>query len=369
MSDIKISAIIPIYNAEKYLVQCIDSAVNQTLSDIEIILVNDASTDGSLEICRRYEASDKRVKLINKKENAGLAAARNSGLNVARGEYIAFIDSDDWLELDAYEKMYAAAKMNDSDIVFCNCKENENDYCFPKYIRCGAYDREQIKSEILTRTLSGLNAKGGKSTIRWSNCLRIYKHKTLTEHGICFDDRFRRCQDLPFTYEATLAAQNYYYLGDDYLYHNRTVKTSLSRGYTKNMWTLLRPLIERLYEDTRNFKELDLTDSMHLCTFFFVIDTIANEIVDFAPGDKKDKISMVSEIINDPICVNCLEHIPTDKLNEYLKNQHKNIFDRNAEKVYDYYFKYQKKSKSRQKKRKLTAKISEIGIVKKLREK
>lgn len=367
MSDIKVSVIIPIYNAEEYLVQCIDSAVNQTLRDIEIILVNDASTDGSLEICRKYEASDERVKLVDKKENAGLAAARNSGMDVACGEYIAFIDSDDWLELDAYEKMYAAAKTNDSDIVFCNCVENENDHKFSKFIRCGTYDREQIKAEILPRTLSGLNEKGNKNVIRWSNCLRIFKRETLKKNGIRFDDRFRRCQDLQLTYEATLAAQNYYYLGDDYLYHNRTVKTSLSRGYTKNMWKLVRPLIERLYEDTRNFKELDLMDSMHLCTFFFVNDVITQEIVDFAPGEKDDKVARVNEVINDPVCINCLEHIPTDKLNEYLKNQHRNISDRNAEKIYDYYFKYQKKLKSIQKKRNLTAKISEIGIVKKLR--
>lgn len=344
MSDIKVSVIIPVYNAEEYLRQCIDSVVSQTLKEIEIILVNDASTDGSLAICREYEAADERVGVIDKNTNAGLAAARNSGMDHCRGEYIAFVDSDDWLEFDAYEKMYAAAKTNDSDIVFCNCYENESGM-FSKSMPCGAYDRDGIKSVILPRTLPGLNKRGERNVIRWSNCLRMFKRKTLIDNAIRFDDRFRRCQDLQLTYEATLVAQNYYYLGDDYLYHNRVVKTSLSRGYTKNMWSLLVPLIERLYEDTRKFKELDLMDNMHLCTYFFVMDVIENEIKASAPGNKKDKIEKLRQMITHPLCVGCLDHIPTERLGEYLRTQYKNIKKQNANAVYSYYFRYRKKNK------------------------
>ena len=272
---IKVSVIVPIYNAEKYLKQCLDSVVNQTLKDIEIILIDDGSVDGSADICKSY-LSDPRVSYYHK-ENEGLAAARDDGMMRATGEYIGFVDSDDWLELNTYEKMYAAAKTNDSDIVFCNCVQNENDYYFKPEFTPGDYDRNGIIETILSKTLAYVGSNGEKRAIRWSNCLRIYKLSALKSAGISFGRGFRRSQDLQLTYEATLVAQNYYYLGDDYLYHNRVVGDSLSRGYTKNMWNLYVPLIERLYKDTEEFTELDLMNQMHLSAFFFVTDCIENE--------------------------------------------------------------------------------------------
>lgn len=96
----KISIIVPIYNCEKYLEQCIGSLVKQTYSDIEIILVNDGSTDSSLSICKKYSETDDRIQVINKK-NGGVSSARNVGIKVSTGEYVIFVDADDWLSLDA----------------------------------------------------------------------------------------------------------------------------------------------------------------------------------------------------------------------------------------------------------------------------
>ena len=121
---VKVSVIVPIYNAERYLKQCLDSIKDQTLTDIEVIMIDDGSTDRSAEISNQY-LTDSRFSYYFK-ENEGLAAARADGIERANGEYIGFIDSDDWIEPDMYEKMYTAAKSNDSDIVFCNCIQNEN---------------------------------------------------------------------------------------------------------------------------------------------------------------------------------------------------------------------------------------------------
>lgn len=98
-----LSVIIPVYNVEPYLEQCLDSVVNQTYKNLEIICINDGSTDNSLKILEKYQKKDSRIKLINQK-NKGLSEARNAGLDVAKGEYIAFVDSDDYLELNAYEE-------------------------------------------------------------------------------------------------------------------------------------------------------------------------------------------------------------------------------------------------------------------------
>lgn len=102
----KVSVIIPVYNTEKFLRKCLDSVCNQTLQDIEIICINDCSTDGSSEILREYAGKDNRIKLIELFENGGAAKARNIGIDIAHGEYIGFVDSDDFVDLDFYEKLY-----------------------------------------------------------------------------------------------------------------------------------------------------------------------------------------------------------------------------------------------------------------------
>ena len=116
----KVSVIVPVYNVEKYIEKCANSLINQTLSDIEIIFVNDGSTDGSIQIIEQYENNFKeKVKCVSK-DNGGLSSARNYGIPYATGEYIAFLDSDDYVELDMYETMYNKAKEDDFDMVECD---------------------------------------------------------------------------------------------------------------------------------------------------------------------------------------------------------------------------------------------------------
>lgn len=114
----KVSVIVPIYNVEKYLRRCLDSLVNQTLTDIEIILVDDESPDNSNEIYKEYLAKDNRIKLVQKK-NGGLGFARNSGLEIATGEFIAYIDSDDYVDVNMFKKLYDTSKNNNLDTVYC----------------------------------------------------------------------------------------------------------------------------------------------------------------------------------------------------------------------------------------------------------
>ena len=113
----KVSVIIPVFNTERFLEKCLESVVNQTLYDIEIICINDCSKDNSLKVLRNYSLKDKRIKVINFTQNQGAAAARNIGIQEAEGEYLGFIDSDDYIDLDFYEKLYNTAKKTGSDII------------------------------------------------------------------------------------------------------------------------------------------------------------------------------------------------------------------------------------------------------------
>ncbi len=147
MSDIeqiKVSVIIPFYNVEKYIEECLTSVTGQTLREIEIICVDDASPDGSAEIVCQFAEKDSRIKLLRNAENSGVAVARNHGLEQARGEYIYIIDSDDFLRLDAVEKMYDCAVENDADLVLSDaCKYYEDGR---EELCCNPYKDKHIRN-------------------------------------------------------------------------------------------------------------------------------------------------------------------------------------------------------------------------------
>ena len=117
--NIKLSLIVPVYKVEQYLSKCLDSLINQTLNGLEIICVNDGSPDNCLQILREYEKKYSNIVVIDKPKNEGVWKARFDGIKVAKGEYIGFIDADDYIELDYAEKMYKTAKENEFDILVC----------------------------------------------------------------------------------------------------------------------------------------------------------------------------------------------------------------------------------------------------------
>ena len=147
-----ISIIVPVYNVEKYLIRCIESIINQTYKNIEIILVDDGSTDNSSKICDEYKNKDKRIKVIHK-INGGLSSARNRGLDIAKGKYIGFVDSDDYISPNMYEILYKELIDNKSDIVVCNFDRKEdfnfviNNYKVKKLNNINVI-KENIKNDI-----------------------------------------------------------------------------------------------------------------------------------------------------------------------------------------------------------------------------
>ena len=143
MNDILISIVVPIYNVEKYLKQCIESIINQTYKNIEILLVNDGSTDNCAQICDEYAQIDERIKVIHKK-NGGLSDARNSGINIAKGKYIAFIDSDDYVSEEYIEKLYNAISENNVRIAQCNFVKVTDDNT--EIEKIGYAEKNKIKS-------------------------------------------------------------------------------------------------------------------------------------------------------------------------------------------------------------------------------
>lgn len=179
----KVSIIIPVYNMEQYLIKCLDSVINQTLQDIEIICINDGSTDHSLEILKEYASKDNRIIIIDK-ENGGLSSARNAGIKKSTGEYIGFVDSDDWISLDYFELLYNTATKHNADIACCSISKviegNPRKYFEIKNEKVYKETKDKYKAADIPQKCYVVN--------------RIYKREkvlmteVLFELGILFED-------------------------------------------------------------------------------------------------------------------------------------------------------------------------------------
>ena len=201
----KVSVMIPVYNVEKYLSECLDSVVNQTLKDIEIICVNDGSPDGSAKILEEYAQKDNRIKVITQ-ENQGLSEARNTGLKIASGEYIAFLDSDDYIDLKFFEQLYKRGIESNSDVVVC-----ENIYRFSgNKQKLFLKVNKEVETTVLKEKFECLYLPEYCYA-----CNKIYKRECLTERflkGINFEDVYftsnvlKQCQKL-----SVAAGVSYYY--------------------------------------------------------------------------------------------------------------------------------------------------------------
>ena len=168
----KLSVIVPIYNTESYLERCVNSIINQTYEDLEIILVNDGSNDGSLAICKNYEKVDNRIKVIDK-ENGGLSSARNAGLDVCTGDYISFVDSDDFLETDIYEKLIADMVTEDASVGCMQIKSVDEETYRQIYV-------DEIPNEYLgVKSGQWYLEKVCQRKVTESVCSKIFKREVI----------------------------------------------------------------------------------------------------------------------------------------------------------------------------------------------
>lgn len=198
----KVSIIVPVYNVEAYLPECVESLRNQTLEDIEIILVDDESPDNCPEMCDRYAKEDCRIKVIHKK-NEGLGFARNAGLSVATGEYVAFTDSDDYEEINTYEELYRLAESLDGDVVYYkfigDAKNDASTKCLTS---------EQEIRNLLLNMVANAPERIKDRDIQVSSCTGLYRRNLLEDNRIRFhSERELISEDLIFNIDILSCAK------------------------------------------------------------------------------------------------------------------------------------------------------------------
>lgn len=207
-----VSILVPVYNVSKYLRQCLDSLVNQTLSDIEIICVNDGSTDESGKILQEYAAVDSRIVVVNK-ANGGLPSARNAGLDVARGKYVGFVDGDDYVDSDMYRKMYNAAIANNADIVVCG------GHLFPKEEKASQWLKDVLSPRDITYRAGGeeaLYSERGAKPFLWRD---LIKKQLIDEHNFRLDESIVVGEDQAFQFKVFPAAKRVTFISDKLYYY------------------------------------------------------------------------------------------------------------------------------------------------------
>ena len=222
----KVSIIIPCYNIESYIEKCLKSIIDQTEKNIEIICVNDGSKDNTLAILQKYEQVDNRIRIINKK-NGGVASARNVGIKEANGEYIMFVDGDDYIDENMVEQLYVNAKKNNIDIIKCNRYD-----VYPKskkiIKRRPLWEENKIiEKDSFNEKIYMDFFKRAKLGVVWMTLIR---NEIIKENDICFNEKMCVDEDVVFSFQVFLKAKRFMYLKDSYYYYVRHGEGLSARG-------------------------------------------------------------------------------------------------------------------------------------------
>ena len=240
----KLSVIVPVYNTEKYLRECIDSILAQTFTDFELILVNDGSTDGSGAICDEYTEKDPRIQVIHQ-ENGGITVARKCGVRVARGEYVTFVDSDDWIEQEMYEAMLEYGGKIDPDAVICGMLLETATRILPsqEIVKAGFYDKNRMQEELYPIML--FDFAHGTPAVNPSLCNKLFKKQLLGNIIEQVNDTITYGEDALCTYSGLMDADTIYIV-DRNMYHYRNHSESVCNTYSCSLLEKFLLLIEQL---------------------------------------------------------------------------------------------------------------------------
>lgn len=250
--DKKISVIVPVYKVEDYLEKCVNSILDQTYRNLEIILVDDGSPDKCPEICDNLAQKDKRIKVIHKK-NGGVSSARNLGIESATGDFITFVDSDDWIDLEMYEELYKKQQENNYDVVFCGFKLIINDKSIPVIETSKTEFCKNNNIEYLLRCTNYKNKNNQyytENSIHPFNVRFLYKKDML--RNIRFNENLSLMEDVRLMLEIFLnKTLNIGYL-DNCFYNYLVREISLSNGKINNLMEKGILFIESISELLKN---------------------------------------------------------------------------------------------------------------------
>lgn len=307
----KISVIVPIYNVENYIGQCVQALLAQTLTDIEIILIDDQSPDNCPKICDQYAAMDIRIKVIHKK-NEGLDMARNSGLDIANGEYVAFIDSDDYVNLDTYESLYTIAKEKEIDAAFFayeNFNEKGEVLGHNSSDVFSFYEGKDSIQNIILNMIGNKPKEKRDRDIQVSSCCAIYNRTVIKKNNIRFySERELISEDLIFNIDF-LSKANKIAITPHTYYHYRINTSSLTHTVRLDRIDKNKILFNYL---TEKLSLLELGNDAQQRNIRMFIGHCRSSIMHVCKSNLtfKQKTDWLTEVGNDSVWKNIMKKYP-----------------------------------------------------------
>ncbi|CEK31312.1 glycosyl transferase [[Clostridium] sordellii] len=271
MNNIKVSIIVPVYNVKPYLNKCMDTLVNQTLNEIEIIVVNDGSTDGSIDIIKKYKEKYPNKIVVIDKGNEGVGEARNSGIKIAKGEYLGFVDSDDYIETNMFEVLYKNAKDKNSDIAICQFKNVDENY--------NLLDTENIYLKPNIKTSEDLDQLIKINPAPWN---KIYKKELFIKNDVYFTKYW--FEDLEAITKVLLSSERISFVDQKlycYLYRRSTSSSNIiKKDKIYDIFNIFDSII--LYLKNKNkynlYKEvIEFYFIKHITSYLIQIKSLDNE--------------------------------------------------------------------------------------------
>lgn len=267
---VKFSVIVTIYNMEEYLNKCIDSILAQTYDGFEVILIDDKSTDSSGIICDQYEKRDSRIKVVHKIKNEGLVNARKTGVEIATGDYVVYVDADDWVEKKMLQCFYSAIMRSDADIIVANGKREYSDKSIKirNRVEAGYYEGERLENELYCKMLYyGKFTSYGVLQYVWG---KAYKYNLILEEQSKVDSRITNGEDVACVYPCILRAKSVEVI-ENIIYHYRSRNDSMTNitdvSFFNNIFILYNYLNNR-------FGEFENAEQMRGQLLFYIMSTV-----------------------------------------------------------------------------------------------
>jgi glycosyltransferase involved in cell wall biosynthesis len=295
-----LSIMVPVYNVAEYLDQCIQSILNQSYPNIELILINDGSTDGSDNICQHYSELDNRVIYIKKNKNEGLVEARKLGVKIARGKYIGFVDSDDYVTPNMFASLMEKAIQYDVDIVISGHKEVLNETIIDTMQNSfvdGLYEKDDIVRTIYSNMLyTGVFGEPGIFSYYWN---KIFKTKLVTNNISDIDSNISMGEDAACVYPCIIDAKRIYILNEtDYRYRQRVgsmIKVGKFDTETTNKYKLLYDHIKnKLYKTPKNKRDILIYQLRYFIVSLILVRLVGTDkLFGFANIPEGSRVSLV----------------------------------------------------------------------------
>ena len=312
-----ISVIIPIYNVELYLNECIESVINQTYNNLEIILVDDGSTDNSSCLCEAWAQKDKRIKVIHK-ENAGLGKARNSGLMIATGDYVTFLDSDDFIDNDLYSYVVPILEQTKADCLkfgmtnFCNNKDLEKKKRSNQINLISDSNTIRLIAKLIFEYYP--SPELNKYHIDASCCWGIFKRSIIQEHNISFpSERELLSEDYVFHFDYLMHTSSLVFCENTY-YHYRVNYNSLSKKIDLTRLTRAQNLCmyikNRMKFEGYTRKDFEILDSYYICMLLLTYNSIVKNFRDIRKRKK-----LLDDLLDNTYTTTVLDRFSFNKLN------------------------------------------------------